>query len=66
MKSGDTLSGTGKRLGVSWQAVAKANGIGAPGVIEAGQRFKVPGKSSVKPYTPSPCRPRSGPSDLCR
>lgn len=54
VKSGDTLSGIGKRLGVSWQAIAKANGIAAPYVIKAGQRLKVPGKSSVKPYTPPP------------
>lgn len=38
--SGDTLSGIGVRLGVSWQAIARANGIGSPYTIYPGQRLK--------------------------
>ncbi|MGX1668631.1 N-acetylmuramoyl-L-alanine amidase [Streptomyces sp. NPDC055400] len=52
VKSGDTLSGIGQRLGVSWQAIAQANGITAPHVIQAGKQLKIPGKSSVRPYMP--------------
>lgn len=38
--SGDTLSGIGVKLGVSWQAIARANGIGSPYTIYPGQRLK--------------------------
>jgi len=40
---GDTLSGIAWRFGVSTWALAKANGIGNPNYIYAGQRLVVPG-----------------------
>ncbi|UQA93689.1 N-acetylmuramoyl-L-alanine amidase [Streptomyces halobius] len=54
VKSGETLSGIGKRLGISWQSIAQANGITAPYVIKVGQRLKIPGKSSGKTYAAPP------------
>lgn len=39
VKSGDTLSGIGAKLGVDWHAIASKNGIGAPYTIYPGQRL---------------------------
>ncbi len=41
--AGDTLSGIGAKLGVSWPAIASANGIGAPYTIYPGQVLQIPG-----------------------
>lgn len=52
VKSGDTLSGIGSKLGVKWQALADLNGIKAPYVIKPGQVLKT---SKPKPtYEPFP------------
>ncbi|MEW2635757.1 peptidoglycan-binding protein [Streptomyces sp. NPDC048389] len=52
VKSGDTLSGIGKRLGIKWQTLAELNGIRAPYVIRPGQKLKT---SKPKPsYAPFP------------
>lgn len=48
VKSGDTLSGIGARLGVSWTAIAAANKIGAPYTIRPGQRLTIPSSSGSK------------------
>lgn len=40
--SGDTLSGIGGKVGVSWPAIASANGIGAPYTIYPGQVLVIP------------------------
>ncbi|MGW1836312.1 peptidoglycan-binding protein [Streptomyces sp. NPDC002067] len=40
VKSGDTLSAIGKRLGIKWQALAELNGIEAPYTIRPGQKLK--------------------------
>jgi len=40
--SGDTLSGIGARVGVAWQDIAAANGIGAPYTIYPGQVLVIP------------------------
>ncbi|KAB8162915.1 LysM peptidoglycan-binding domain-containing protein [Streptomyces sp. 3MP-14] len=56
VKSGDTLSGIGQRLGVKWHDIATANKITAPYVIRPGQRLAIPGKG--KPSTPAPARPK--------
>ena len=40
--SGDTLSAIGERYGVSYQAIAQANGIENPHLIYPGQVFTIP------------------------
>lgn len=39
VKSGDTLSGIGAKLGVDWHAIASKNGIAAPYTIYPGQKL---------------------------
>ena len=46
VKSGDTLSGIGAKLGVNWQSIASANGIKSPYTIYPGQKLIIPGGSS--------------------
>lgn len=41
VKSGDTLSGIGAKLGVDWTAIASKNNIGAPYQIFVGQTLKI-------------------------
>ena len=52
VKSGDTLSGIGAKLGVNWKDIANLNGISSPYTIYVGQKLKISG-SSKKPSTPS-------------
>lgn len=40
VKSGDTLSGIGAKLGVKWQTIAASNNIKSPYVIQPGQKLK--------------------------
>lgn len=40
VKSGDTLSGIGAKLGVNWQTIASKNGIKSPYTIYPGQKLK--------------------------
>lgn len=40
VRSGDTLSGIGAKLGVSWKDIASKNGIPAPYTIYPGQKLK--------------------------
>ncbi|WP_411121717.1 N-acetylmuramoyl-L-alanine amidase [Streptomyces sp. x-19] len=54
VKSGDTLSGIGKRFGVSWERIAQANKITAPYVIKPGQLLTIPVKTSGGTYAPPP------------
>ncbi|HEX5568485.1 MAG TPA: LysM peptidoglycan-binding domain-containing protein [Streptomyces sp.] len=57
VKSGDTLSGIGAKVGVPWQTLASLNGIKAPYVIHPGDVLKLPSKATApsKPkYTPPP------------
>jgi LysM repeat protein len=42
VKSGDTLSGIAARFGVTWQAIAKLNGIKDPRTIRTGMVLKIP------------------------
>jgi lipoprotein NlpD len=42
VRPGDTLSAIGERTGSSVQAIASANGIAPPFVIEPGQRLRIP------------------------
>ena len=52
VKSGDTLSGIGAKLGVNWRDIASLNGISSPYTIYVGQKLKISG-SSKKPSTSS-------------
>ena len=45
VRSGDTLSGIGAKLGVNWQSIASANGISSPYTIYPGQTLKIPSGS---------------------
>ncbi|MCX4666439.1 N-acetylmuramoyl-L-alanine amidase [Streptomyces sp. NBC_01381] len=54
VKGGETLSGIGKKLGVSWERLAQVNKITAPYVITPGQKLTVPGKAAGGTYTPPP------------
>lgn len=40
VKSGDTLSGIGAKLGIKWQTIASKNGLKSPYVIQPGQKLK--------------------------
>ena len=40
VKSGDTLSGIGAKLGVNWKSIANKNGIKSPYIIYPGQKLK--------------------------
>ncbi|QYW07873.1 endolysin [Streptomyces phage RedBear] len=53
VRSGDTLSGIGQKLGIKWLDIAKANNLKAPYVIAVGQKLKLPGASSGDSVTPS-------------
>ena len=55
VKSGDTLSGIGSKLGIDWQRIASLNGIFAPYTIYPNQVLKVYGGSAgqTKPPTNS-------------
>lgn len=46
VKSGDTLSGIGSKLGVAWKDIASLNNIDSPYIIYVGQVLKIPGKST--------------------
>lgn len=55
VRSGDTLSKIGAKFGVSYQAIAKANGISNPNVIHVGQKLKIPAKGTTStPTQPTP------------
>lgn len=43
VKPGDTLRGVGNRTGAGSEAIARANGLAAPYMIQAGQRLQIPG-----------------------
>lgn len=45
VQSGDTLAGIADDVGRSWQTLAEANDLSDPGMIVAGQRLTVPGRS---------------------
>lgn len=50
VKSGDTLSGIGKKTGVAWKTIASLNDIQAPYVIKPGQTLKL---KTGKPKPPA-------------
>ena len=55
VRSGDTLSGIGAKVGVKWQTIASANGIKAPYVIKPGQVLKLGGAAPTP--KPVPAKP---------
>lgn len=54
VRPGDTLSAIGARFGVSYQAIARANGIANPNLIRAGQTLVIPGRGATPGPTPTP------------
>jgi LysM repeat protein len=61
VRPGDTLSAIGARFGVSYQSIAKANGIANPNLIYVGQQLVIPGRSGTPSPAPSAApRSRSG------
>lgn len=63
VRPGDTLSKIGARFGVSYQAIARANGIANPNLIFAGQQLTIPGRGSTPTPGPAPTpAPAPGPT----
>ena len=60
VKSGDTLSGIGAKLGVNWKTIASLNGISSPYTIYPGQVLKIPGSSSGSSSTSRTYTVKSG------
>ncbi|MBL8920437.1 MAG: LysM peptidoglycan-binding domain-containing protein [Myxococcaceae bacterium] len=54
VKPGDTLSAIGARFGVSYQAIAQANGIANPNLIHVGQQLTIPGRNGTPSPGPAP------------
>ncbi|MDI9498646.1 MAG: LysM peptidoglycan-binding domain-containing protein [Bacillota bacterium] len=55
VRSGDTLWKVGQQFGISYLAIAQANGISSPYWLYVGQVLIIPGTSSVTPIpTPQP------------
>jgi hypothetical protein len=50
VRRGETLASIGRRYGVSYWAIAQANGISNPNLIYAGQRLVIPGGGWPQPY----------------
>jgi LysM repeat protein len=42
IKKGDTLSGIAAEYGITWQELAKLNGIDDPGRLRVGQEIRLP------------------------
>lgn len=63
VRPGDTLSAIGARFGVSYQSIARANGIANPNLIHVGQQLVIPGRGGSTPSpapAPSPAPPSGG------
>ncbi|OJH36419.1 LysM peptidoglycan-binding domain-containing protein [Cystobacter ferrugineus] len=57
VRSGDTLSGIAQRYGTTVSALAQANGIRNPNLIQVGQKLRVPGGDH---FEPAPSKPSTG------
>jgi murein DD-endopeptidase MepM/ murein hydrolase activator NlpD len=57
VKKGDTLSAIGKQFGVSYQDIAKANGISNPNKIQVGQVLNIGGNTA--PTAPTTTAPKA-------
>lgn len=64
VKSGDTLSKIGAKLGVNWQTIAALNGIAAPYIIRVGQVLKVSGGGTATTPAPVIIQPQNLPPIL--
>jgi len=54
VKSGDTLSAIGAKLGVSWQAIAQANNLRDPDLIRPEQQLTIPNGATTSVNQPTP------------
>jgi len=67
VKAGDTLSGIGGRIGVSWQSLAQQNHLVNPSLIHPGQVLSYAcGGSAPAPPTPPPSAPPASGGGSCR
>lgn len=53
VEPGNTLSGIAAQFGVSWQAIAAANGLANPNALEVGQVLTIPASGSAGSYIPA-------------
>ncbi|MHB1953904.1 MAG: LysM peptidoglycan-binding domain-containing protein, partial [Sulfobacillus sp.] len=53
VKPGNTLSQIGAQFGVSWQAIAAANGMSNPNALEVGQVLTIPASGSTSASIPA-------------
>lgn len=61
IRQGDTLFSIGQRHGLSWQAVANANGLGEYSVLSLGQEIVLPGVAGTQQTTTAPAVTQSAP-----
>src|SRR5712692_9076145 len=61
VQSGDTLTSTAARFGISVAALAQANEIADTDVIYVGQVLKIPGTASASTGITVPSAPSAGP-----
>ena len=54
IRQGDTLSSVGQRYGLSWQAIAHANGMAEFSILTVGETIVLPGVSSVQDEISAP------------
>lgn len=52
--AGDTLYTIGQRYGVSWQSIARLNGLGGGGLLQIGQELRIPGGAGAAIAAPRP------------
>src|SRR3954471_14944041 len=62
LRRGDTLGGVARRLGVSVDALARANGIKNPDRVLAGQVLVVPPKNAPVPMAKPVAKPAGAPA----
>ena len=53
VQPGETLFMIGERYGIPWLDIARANGIGSPYWIVAGQKLSIPQEGAVQPVAPT-------------
>jgi lipoprotein NlpD len=55
VRQGETLAAIGRLYGVSWQTLARLNGLADPHALEVGQSLRIPGRAAPTPASsPSP------------
>ncbi|MDW3502876.1 LysM peptidoglycan-binding domain-containing protein, partial [Escherichia coli] len=53
VETGDNLSSIGAEFGVSWQAIAQANRLSNPNLINVGQELLIPGGGAAAHPAPA-------------